>query len=264
MSVGLFHGAPLWIIDALFLAVMLAASEAGFRLGRRAESNTTDETKSQIWVVESGLLGVLALLLGFTTSMAVTRFEVRKQLAVEEANAIETSGLRTQLLPVAERNEIATLLCEYVDVRLQYAHAGDDLAQLRPLRGRALQLQREFWPRAVAYAREDPNAVKAGLLLQSLNQAIDLESARWMAFMNRVPQTLIYVIVVMGILAATVVGYAFGLAGQHRVFSVCILALSVTLVLGVIIDLDEPTRGRILVGQQPMIDLQGQLCPPRT
>jgi hypothetical protein len=78
---------------------------------------------SQLGVVEGGILAVLGLLLGFTMSMAVTRFEVRKQLVLDEANAnaIGTSYLRTRLLPAPESTEIANLLREYVAVRLHYA-----------------------------------------------------------------------------------------------------------------------------------------------
>ena len=89
---------------------MSTASESGFRLGREAESRTAERTRSQLAVVEDGIAGVLALLLGFTVSMAVTRFEVRKQLVLQEANAIRTAYLPTQLLPAPESTEIADLL----------------------------------------------------------------------------------------------------------------------------------------------------------
>jgi hypothetical protein len=120
-------------------------------------------------------------------------------------------------------------------------------------------LQDAFWQRAVAYGQKDPNPVKAGLLLQSLNEVIDLDGARWMAFQNHVPETVIYVITVVSLLAAVVVGYAFGLGGVRQRFSICILSLAITLVLAVIIDLDRPREGLIRVSQQPMLDLQKQL-----
>ena len=84
-----------WIILFPYLILMLAASEVGFRLGRHAASGATDQLKAQTSVVEGSLLGVLALLMGFTMSMAVSRFELRKQLVLQEANAIGTAYLRT-------------------------------------------------------------------------------------------------------------------------------------------------------------------------
>jgi hypothetical protein len=256
VNAGFLYGTNEIIIFVIFFAGMLGATEIGFRLGRESDVNTLDKTKSLVSTVEAAILGVLGLLLGFTMSMAVSRFEVRKQLVLDEANAIETSYLRTKLLPETESTEIANILHEYIDVRVQYGTTGNDPKRLESLSKETVHLQNEFWARAVAYGQKDPNPVRVGLLLQSLNQAIDLESARRMAFQNHVPQSVIYVNAVVGILAALLVGYTFGLNGRRQIFSMCVLALAITLVLAVIIDLDRPRRGFIRVNQQPMIDLQ--------
>jgi hypothetical protein len=252
------HGVTV-ILVVFFAAILVAASEAGFRLGRKAQSKTAEKMKSQLEAIEGGILAVLALLLGFTMSMAVTRFEVRKRLVLEEANAIGTSYLRTQLLPAPEGTEIANLLREYVIVRIQYADAGGDLDRLQATREQATRLQNEFWARAVAYGQKDPSPVKAGLLLQSLNEVIDLESARWMAFQNHVPRTVIYVNYIVALFAVILVGYAFGREGRRRVFSTFVLVLAITVVLAVIVDLDQPRQGFIKGSQQPLVDLQHQL-----
>jgi hypothetical protein len=243
-------------IFVIFFALMLVATEIGFRLGRRSEAKTPEKTKSLVSTVEAAILAVLGLLLGFTMSMAVTRFEARKQLVLDEANAIEASRLRTELLPAAEGTEIASVLREYVNVRVQYGTSDDDSTRLDNLRTQTIHLQDEFWKRAVVFGQKDPNPVRAGLLLQSLNQSIDLESARRMAFQNHVPESVIYVNGIVGILAAMLVGYTFGLNGRRQIFSMCVLALAITLVLALIIDLDRPRSGFIRVSQQPMIDLQ--------
>jgi len=256
VNTGFLYGTNEIVIFVVFFALMLAATEIGFRLGRKSEAKTPEKTKSLVSTVEAAILAVLGLLLGFTMSMAVTRFEARKQLVLDEANAIETSRLRTELLPAPEGTEIASLLREYIDVRVQFGITGNDPARLDSLRIQTVHLQDEFWARAVAYGQKDPNPVKAGLLLQSLNQAIDLESARRMAFQNHVPQSVIYVNGMVGILAAMLVGYTFGLNGRRQIFSMCVLAVAITLVLGLIIDLDRPRSGFIRVSQQPMIDLQ--------
>jgi hypothetical protein len=243
------------VINWVFLALTLTAAEVGFRLGRRFEARTPENIKSQIFTVEAGILGILALLLGFTMSMAVSRFEIRKQLVLEEADAIGTSSLRAQLLPAPAGPEISSLLRQYVNVRVQYGTAGNDLARLEDLNKQTARLQTEFWTRTAAYAQQDPNPVRVGLLLQSLNQAIDLGEARWMAFQNHVPESVIYVNAAVGLLSAMLVGYSFGVNGRRNIFSVCMLAVSITLVLAVIIDLDRPRSGYIRVSQQPMIDL---------
>jgi prepilin signal peptidase PulO-like enzyme (type II secretory pathway) len=243
------------IISCVFFALMMVATELGYRLGRKSEANIPENTKSQISTVEAALLGVLALLLGFTMSMAVSRFEIRKQLVLEEADAIGTSRLRAQLLPAPAGPEISSLLGQYINIRVQYGTAGNDLARLEELNTQTAHLQTELWTRTTAYAQQDPNPVTAGLLLQSLNQAIDLGEARWMAFQNHVPESVIYVNAAVSLLSAMLVGYSFGVNGGRNIFSMCVLALSITLVLAVIIDLDRPRSGFIRGSQQPMIDL---------
>ena len=119
------------VITWVFFALTLTAIELGFRLGRKVEARTSENIKSQIFTVEAGILGILALLLGFTMSMAVSRFEIRKQLVLEEADAIGTSSLRAQLLPAPAGAEISSLLCQYANLRLRYGTAGNDLARLR-------------------------------------------------------------------------------------------------------------------------------------
>jgi hypothetical protein len=241
----------------VFLALLAAASEAGFRIGRRLGKHTLEDTKSRTSNVASSILGVLGLLLGFTMSMAVTRFEARKQLVLEEANAIGTAYLRTQMLPAAEGKEIADLLRAYVDVRVPREHTIDLDQQITVLRRQSASLQGAFWQRAVAYAQKEP--VRALLLLQSLNQVIDVDAARWMAFQNHVPQSVIYVIAVVGLLASLAEGYTFGLGGVRQLFSISALSVAITLVLTITIDLDRPREGFIRVSQQPLVDLQNQL-----
>ncbi len=255
MHESLFYRTSEFVIRWLFFASLLAATEIGFRLGRRFGDRIPDGIKSEISTVETGILSVLALLLGFTTSMAVSRFELRKQLVLEESDAIGTSLLRAQLIPAPAGPEIAALLGQYVKVRVQYGGAGDDLAQLTDLNRQTARLQTELWTKTVSYAQKNPNPVVAGLLLQSLNQAIDVGEARWMAFQNRVPESVIYVNAAVGLLSMMLVGYAFGVHGRRNIFSMCVLAASIALVLAVIVDLDRPRSGFIRGSQQPMIDL---------
>ena len=258
MKEGFLYGMNEAIIQCVFFALMLAATEVGFRLGRKSKADTPAENWSPIATVEAALLGVLALLLGFTMSMAVSRFETRRQLVIDEANAIGTSLLRAQLLPAPEGPEIAKLLREYINVRAQYGTSRNDLARLDALHTQTELLQTEIWTRVTAYAQKDPNPVKAGLLLQSLNEAIDLQEARWTALQNRVPQNVISVNAASALLAVMLVGYSFGVSRRRNIFSTCVLALAITLVLGVIIDLDRPRSGFIGASQQPMLDLLRQ------
>jgi hypothetical protein len=258
LNEGFLYGTNEAVIQCVLLALMLITIEIGFRLGRKGYAHTRPETKAQIAVVEGALLGVLALLLGFTMSMAASRFETRKQLVLDEANAIRTAYLRARLLPAPEGPDIASLLHRYIEVRARYGTSGDDLGTLNDLHAQAERLQMEVWSRTTAYAQKDPNEVKVGFMLQSLNEAFDLETARWTAIHNQVPPNVIYVNALVALLSTMLVGYAFGLDGRRNLFSTCVLVLAISMVLAVIVDLDRPRSGFIRANQQPMTDLLHQ------
>lgn len=254
MNPGALYKTGQIAIQAAFLALMLASTELGFRLGRRSEGKVPDKTKSQVSAVEAAMLGILGLLLGFTMSMAVSRFELRKQNILEEANAIGTACLRTQLLPDVPGETIRNQLHEYTNVRIQFGMAGRDWGRIETLRKQGALLQKQIWGEAAAFAQKEP--LRASLLMQSLNQVIDLEAARWKAFNDHVPDSVIYVNAMVGLLAAMLVGYTYGLSGRRHLLSMCVLSVAITIVLSVIVDLDRPRSGLIRVSQQPMIDLQ--------
>jgi hypothetical protein len=249
-----------WAIQLSFLGLLMAVCEIGFRWGRHhAVGADGKKGRAQVSVVESSLLAVLGLLLGFTMSMAVSRFEVRTQLVLDEANAIGTSYLRTQLLPAGDAAETGGLLRDYLDVRLKYPDVYGHLSQLSATRRQAQQLQGKFWAIAIRCAQNEPTPLRAVQFVQSLNQVIDIEAAQWMAFFNHVPSAAIYVNGIVGILAVTLVGYAFGMDGVRQIFPMCLLCIAIAVVLSVIMDLDSPRWGFINVTQQPLIDLQLQL-----
>jgi hypothetical protein len=208
--------------------------------------------------VEAGLLGVLGLLLGFTMAMALGRFEIRKQLVLQEAQAIGSAHSLTQLLPVEDGREIAGLLRAYTNSRIRQDNGHDIYGQIAAMRQESTHLQEAFWERAAAYAQKDANPVRAGLLLESLKEVIQVDAARWAAFQDHVPGAVIYVIAVVGLLSVMVVGYTFGLSGLRQPFSIYMLSLAITLVLTIIVDLDRPREGLIRVSQQPLLDLQKQ------
>jgi hypothetical protein len=123
--------------------------------------------------IQAAVLGLLALLLGFTFSMAASRFEARKELVRDETNAIGTTYLRTQFLPEPYKSNAARLLRQYVDTRLelqQFSHIPESLADINV---RTAHLQDQLWSEAVAVADRDPRSVPTGLFIQALNEVID-------------------------------------------------------------------------------------------
>lgn len=256
MPTELLYGVSLWLLWPLLFGLLLLATEAGYRLGFRRRARIEDQSKSHVGTIEGGIFGLLGLLLGFSFAMAIARFEQRKALVLEESNAIGTTWLRTQLLPEPQRTEIAKLLKRYVDVRLSFHHAGADQEMLDEANQQTANLQEQLWGKAVAAAEKDLRSIPTGLFLQSLNEVIDLHAKRLTALQNHVPESIILLLVGVGILAMVVMGQGCGLSG-HRHFLVTMASalLTATVVL-LIVDLDRPRRGLIQVNQQSMIDLK--------
>ncbi len=237
----------------------LMATEAGFRVGRRAAAGVNEASRSEISTIQGAMLGLLALILGFTFAMAMSRFEARKQLVLEEANAIGTTFLRAQLLSEPQRQEVSQLLRQYVEVRLDFYHAGIDLKKLREARDRTEQLQQQLWSEAITLGGKEPRAIPIGLFIQSLNEVIDLHTKRVNALENHVPEIILVLLYFVAISVTGLIGYGCGLGGYRNFFVTLTAAVLIAAVILVIIDLDRPRRGLIKVSQQRLIELRDSL-----
>ena len=259
-NIDVFFQIPEWLIVILLLVAMAAVCDAGYRLGRR--SRAEEKTKALVPTVAGSILALMGLLLGFTMSMSVTRYDARRRLVLEESNAIYTTYLRAQVLPAPERTELQELLRRYAEVRLRVSQSAVNPPELRQGREEAARLQNELWSRATQLGQKEPQSVPAGLFLESLNNAFDLENARWISFVAHVPPSVIYVNVFMGLVAVLIVGYGFGMTGHRHLLSEALLIVSIAAVIAVIIELDRPHSGIVRVSQQPLVDLQRRLSTP--
>ena len=248
-----------WLVLALAIALFLSASEIGFQLGRRGRPSNNDSTRSQVNMLQAASLGMLALLLGFTFSMALTRFETRKQLVLDEADAIGTTYLLAQLLPEPACKEVSGLLRRYVDVRLEFYQAGTDQRRLQKVDEDTKKLHRALWSHAIATGRQDPRAIPTGLFIQSLNDVIDLHDKRVTAMGNHVPESIFIVLLIVATLSLGLVGYGAGIGKDRSLLPTVISVILISSVILLIMDLDRPRRGLIKVSQQNMVDLQNSL-----
>jgi hypothetical protein len=246
-----------WLLAVGLFLLLAGNHEIGFRLGRRTAR--TDDRADQARTWETEVLGLLGLLVAFSFSMAVSRFDVRRQLIVEEANAIGTTYLRTRLLPPSQAQPLRDLLRSYVDVRLEYYDAGADIARTRAAAGRAAALQEQIWSRVVAGATADPHATTVPLLVASTNEMIDLEAKRRAALFNHVPWTVLLIIVLVAMTAVGLVGYGSGLTGRRKAFGAGVMPLLIAAVVTLTFDIDYPRVGLVHLGQQSMLQLKAGL-----
>lgn len=244
----------------MVLGLALGAAEAGFRLGRRERPGIA-AAHSQIGTIQASVLGVLALLLGFSFAMAASRFDARKQLVLDESNAIGTALLRARLLPEPHAQKIPALLRQYVDARLAFYQAGIDPAGLRAANDDTARLHEQLWLEAAAVAAEDRYAVASGLLVQALGDVIDLHAKRVAALENHVPGSIFLLLHFAAMVAMGLTGYACGAAGSRNLAATATASLLIAAVILLIVDLDRPRRGLIQAGQQSLLDLRDSLRP---
>jgi hypothetical protein len=249
---------PLWALLGTTLLLIFLAVEVGYRVGRWRQRRAVHEKETPVGAIVAAILGLPAFLIAFTFGMAASRFEIRRGLVLEEANAIGTTYLRAALVPEPHRAEIRTLLRDYVDLRLEGVEAGTFVPSL----ARSEELQGRLWAQAVGAAEKKPTPI-TGLLIQSLNEVIDLHAKRvTMGVRNRIPSPIWGALYFTVILAMLGVGYYEGLASSTRTLETLVLVVTFSGVLWLLADLDRPQEGLIKVSQQAMIDLRKSMTPP--
>lgn len=144
LSIGVFIG-------------MVVCLEIGYRMGRHIAGSTPESAHEGIGTIEAAVFALLGLLLGFSFAGGTSRLDARRQLIVQEANAIGTAYLRLDLLPARDQPEIRRLFRDYLDARLRVYEKLPDLRAAEQELARAAQMQQEIWSRAVTASRNDPS-----------------------------------------------------------------------------------------------------------
>lgn len=251
--------APLALIGLVILVLLLSGMEIGVRGHRWLQKRDNNAEKATPDYLLSAMLGLLALLLGFTFSMALNRYESRRELVVEEANAIGTTWLRAQLVEGPDRARMSQLLSRYVDARLAWSN---DPAPA-PSMTATSNLQRELWIAMGSTLRAEPSAQLSRGLMDSLNESFDLASARFAARNAHIPGEVLTALLLCSILSAMMLGYMMIGAGRRHRAATIVLLLLMGLVMLMIFDLERPAGGLIKVPQQPLVDLKTSMIPQR-
>jgi hypothetical protein len=251
------YGIDSFVIAVALFVSMVIVMEIGFRLGLLRQHAESEDSKAHINAIQGSMLGILALLLGFTFSQSLQRFDSRSEAVVEEANAIGTAWLRAQFLPEAVRGETQNLLRAYVDLRVAASSISEvDRESSTALAAKTVEMQNRLWDQVRRAVEVDPHPVKTGLYLQALNEVFDDFGKRDAARSRHVPELVLLLLYVTFLMAGAIVGLGCGVSG-HRpsVVSYVMVGLIVVLVF-IILDLDRPRRGLIEVSQKSLIDLQ--------
>jgi hypothetical protein len=247
---------PLWTLLPATVLLVLASIEGGYRLALRRKRRAEATVDAPISSVIGGSLGLLAFLLAFTFGMAGSRFETRRELLLDEVNAINTCYLRAGMIPDSERIKTRTRLREYAHLRAEFAK---DPQSVPETLARLEALQNELWEQALIVAHKDRSSEMYSLFVDSLNTVLESHTKRVVVFRYRIPTVIWLALYVVSILSMAGVGYQFGLAGMRDFAISLFLALSFSVVICLIADLERGHTGLLRVSQEPMIDLDHKL-----
>lgn len=249
---GLFDQHPLSIFVFAFV-VQCAAAWIGDFLRRR--STPIDEVaRKDFGTILPASLTLLGLIIGFSFSMASSRYDQRKALEEAEANAIGTEYVRADLMPAAQAAQIRELLVKYTGQRILF-YQETDAAQLRQVDSDTSTLQNELWHAVTQPALAAPTPV-AALVVAGMNDVLNSQGYTQAAWWNRLPPGAWVLLILVAIVGNFLFGYSERRnGGGQSMLMLILLPLIVSVPLFLIADIDTPRGGVIRVVPQNLIAL---------
>jgi hypothetical protein len=241
----------------VMFVVALAAFWAGAHIGaifQRRQKKPDESSVDDFKLILGATLTLLGLIIGFTFSMAVSRYDQRKILEEQEANAIGTEYVRVDLLSATDAARVRTLLRSYLDQRVLY-YTTLDAQLLEKINVQTALLQGEMWSAVIEPASRQPTAV-AALVVQGMNDVLNAQGYTQAAWWNRIPVAAWTLLISIGILCNMLTGYV----SQDRsalLFWILPIVLAISLFL--IADIDSPRRGVIRLSPQNLESLASSL-----
>jgi hypothetical protein len=253
-----FYKLPEWACFIATLIFVQLSHEIGFRIGTRRRLRPGENPETAAGTISGIMIGLLVFLLAFTFNGASNNYDLRKDLIMEEANAVRTAYQRSMQMPDPYRAEVRALLREYVDIRLKVRHLRR--ADLKPAINRMLTIQHDLWSIALELQKKEPNTPMLGLFTESLNEVFDLHVKRFSAIIQgRISPVIWVVLYLLTFITMAMMGYRIGLHGIRSTFMEVSLALAFSSVLSLIIALDNPS-GMMSINPRHLADVLKMLA----
>jgi hypothetical protein len=246
------------VLFASLVAILSATTGLGLFLGLRRGGEEDERSLTQLTTLQAAVLGLLALLLGFSFQMATTRWEMRKQATIEEANAIGATYLLGSLLPEPQQTETHALMVSYIDARLSSDVESSHAEARARSNAEARRIESRLWELALAADFGDPRP--RWLFVDALKAMIGARSKRVALTEDRLPAIVIWVLLAVATVAFGVTGYDVRVTQRARrvtgALVALLLAMLVSLVIVLVMELDNPTRGFIRVSDATLRSLR--------
>lgn len=245
---------PLMVFVISFIAMWIAARLGAWWSRRRPLAEA--ESRDMFNVVQGATLTLLGLIIGFSFSMAISRYDQRKNYEEAEANAIGTEYVRLDLLAPADASKLRPLLRTYLQHRITF-YETTDRSQLPAITARKNQLQSQLWSAVVTPAGQTPTPITA-LVVAGMNDVLNSEGYTQAAWWNRIPIAAWMLLGAIAIGCNLLVGVGTGRRPPEPFF-LFVLPLVVAISLMLIADIDSPRGGLIRVVPQNLQSLMASL-----
>jgi hypothetical protein len=248
---------PFLVFLVSFLVLWLSS-----RLGvflRQRQRSLDETTREDFGVVLAATLTLLGLIIGFTFSMAISRYDQRKNYEEEEANAIGTEYVRADLLPAADGAKVKALLTDYLDHRITF-YRTREISALRQVNAETNQLEAQMWAAVQGPAKTQPTPIVA-LAVTGMNDVLNSQGYTQAAWWNRIPVAAWGLLFAIAICANLMIGFGVRRTkGEAALLLVLPLLVSISFLL--IADIDSPRGGIIRVRPQNLVSLEQSLHQP--
>ena len=243
-----------WELGLLVAVVLALVLDFGRFVAIRLKIDQFPHRKEQLATIRDGLFVLVSFLLGFTLTLAASRFAERRSLIIEEAVSIGATYLRAGTLPQTNRERARQLMREYVESRLALDDA--DIIPFNDAAAHSKHIQQQLWLDATNVAQNDRSAISASYI-NSLVETIDLHEKRVAALENRVPPPIWILIITVSLIAV----FTRGATLPSRFWlSLILMPITIAIVVALIADLDTPSHGLIRLDQRPLQRLKAEIA----
>jgi hypothetical protein len=258
---NIFYNSPVSIIVVLILLLSIAATEVGFRYGVNRRASRSDREFMMTTGIKASIIGLVALLLGFSFSITSSRFAQRAEMMVDEANTLTTCYDRAGLLPDPARTRIREALRRYLVFRFEYfrSEPGDEVF-MQATRDMNAQLH-ELWAGVTEAVQADQMLALTSQIVPAASEVMDAAKTRRWAMIIRLPSSVIVLLGMCIVISGALVGHSSAEAGARHPGLWLALNVLIMLVVFVILDFDRPRRGLIQVDRGPLIEVQDVMRP---
>lgn len=244
----------------LFVGTLICL-RAGWRVGRQRLTSVDTEAATGLGAVDGAVFGLMGLLIAFTFTGAADRFDHRRDLIVEEVNAMGTAWLRLDLLQPEARDDLRGLMREYVDARIATYANVTDAAAVREALQRTQDAQAAFWSRMIPALKAETQLALVVQIVPAVNSMFDIAQTRVLATRQHPPLAVYLMLGVLVLVSSLLAGFGMAKAASQSRLHMLALAAILSLSIYLILDMEFPRLGFIRVDQfdQALLDLRATM-----